>query len=100
MLEASSQTEVLLARAAELAGRDIEVEKTKDGKYIVLFMSMTESPPPKGATVNEALEKFIEWAEARPKKELPDEVPILDDNDTDTGFSEDTVPICEKDIQD
>jgi hypothetical protein len=93
----------LMARAVELAGRDIEVEKTKDGKYIVLFMSMTESPPPKGATIDEALEKFIAWAEARPKRELPDEVPVLDDNyndDTDTGLSEDTMSVREKDIQD
>jgi len=92
----------LMLRAAELAGRDIEVEKTKDGKYIVLFMSMTESPPPKGSTADEALEKFIAWAEARPKRELPDEVPILNDNDddTDTGLSEDTMSIREKDIQD
>lgn len=92
----------LMLRAAELAGRDIEVEKTKDGKYIVLFMSMTESPPPKGSTADEALEKFIAWAEARPKRELPDEVPILNDNDddTDTGLSEDTMSVREKDIQD
>ena len=68
----------LLERAAALAGRDIEIERTKDGKYIVLFMSLLESPPPKGSTEKEALEKFIAWAEARPKVELPAEVPIED----------------------
>jgi len=70
----------LYAKAVELAGREVEVERTKDGKYIVLFLSFNESPPPKGATPDAALEAFIAWAEARPKKDLPDDVPKFHDD--------------------
>lgn len=75
--------EELLKRASEAIGREVEVEKLKDGKYIVLFMSLTESPPPKADTPEEALENFIEWAQTRPKRELP-EVEVDDRSDEDS----------------
>ena len=55
----------LYSKAVQLAGRSIEIEKTKDGKYIVVFMVLGHSPPPKGDTEKEALEKFIEWSAIR-----------------------------------
>jgi hypothetical protein len=60
------------AKANELAGRPIEVEKTKDGKYIAIFMVFNESPPPKGDTEEEALKGFIEWYQKRPGWDLPE----------------------------
>lgn len=75
--------EELLKRAAELAGREVEVEKVKDGKYIVLFLSLTSPPPPKGETPEKALENFITWMEGMPKRELPElEVGSDDSGDT------------------
>lgn len=71
----------LIKKASELVGRDVEVEKLKDGKYIVLFMSLTESPPPKGNTPEEAVKAFVEWIEKRPDKQLPEVA--LDDRDDD-----------------
>lgn len=64
--------EELKAKAESLAMRPVEVEQTLDGKYIVLFMRFMHSPPPKGDTEQEALEKFIEYMEHSPGKELPD----------------------------
>lgn len=64
--------EELLAKAAHLAGRPVEVEKLRDGSYIVLFMSLTGPPPPKAATPEKALENFIVWMEAMPKRDLPE----------------------------
>jgi len=52
--------EELKAKAEVLAGRPLQVEKTKDGKWVVLWMAFRESPPPKGGTEQEALEFFIE----------------------------------------
>ena len=73
----------LYEKAAELAGRTVEVEKTKDGKYIVLFLVLGASPPPKGDTEQEALEKFIEWGKDMPAhlSSLP-EVDLHDDADS------------------
>ena len=51
--------EELYAKASTLAGRDVEVEKTRDGKFIVLYMEFEASPPEKGKTESEALENFI-----------------------------------------
>lgn len=70
----------LAEKASALIGRDVEVERTKDGKYIVLFMSLSASPPPKGNTPEEALSKFIEWFEASKVEVLPD-LDILEDDD-------------------
>lgn len=75
--------EELYKRAAELAGREVEVETTKDGKKIVLFMVFNQPPPPKGADEKDALEKFIEWAEKRPKQDLPEvDLPPPDDDES------------------
>jgi len=38
-----------------------EVEQTRDGKYIVLYMNFGCSPPPKGDTPEEAVAKFKEY---------------------------------------
>lgn len=65
--------EELTKVASELLGRDVEVEKTRDGKYVVLFMSLTFPPPPKGDTAEEALGKFIEWFKSLEKVVLPEE---------------------------
>lgn len=61
----------LIKEACDLAERPIDVVQTKDGKHIVLFMALNEPPPPKGDTIKEAIEKFIEYMKARPKKDLP-----------------------------
>jgi hypothetical protein len=66
-------------RAAQLAGRPVEVEETTDGKYIVLWMNLSHPPPPKGDTEGDALLGFIKMME-RIKQE-----------DTD-GSSGDNVP--------
>jgi len=42
---------------------ECEVEKLKNGKYIVLYMSLVSSPPPTGNTPEEAMVKFIDWYE-------------------------------------
>jgi hypothetical protein len=74
--------EELYKRAAELAGRDVEVETTKDGKHIVLYMVFNQSPPPKGNSERDALEKFIEWAEKQPPKVLPEvDLPVSDESE-------------------
>jgi len=70
----------LLEKASTILGRDAEVEKTKDGKYIVLFMSLTTSPPPKGDTPEEALEKFISWYEDLNIEVAPN-LDVLDEDD-------------------
>jgi hypothetical protein len=59
----------------EILGRPLEVEQTRDGKYIVLYMNFGCSPPPKGCTPEDAIEKFITyWSthEARIRPALPD----------------------------
>lgn len=56
----------LYAKVAELVGRPVEVERTKDGKYIVLFMALGFPPPPKGDDEKGALEAFLSWAEGIP----------------------------------
>lgn len=73
----------LVFEAEALIGRPVELLKTKDGKFIVDFMSLTEAPPPKGDNEKEALRGFIEWCKLRPKKILPeiDLPPIKEDDD-------------------
>lgn len=56
--------EELMAKASELAGRPIDVQQTKDGQYIVLYMCFGKKPPPKGATPDEALTRFIDYIRA------------------------------------
>lgn len=53
----------LLKKAEELAGRKLEVERTKDGSFIVLYMCFGKSPPPKGKSPEEALQGFIDYME-------------------------------------
>lgn len=53
-------TTELYAKAAELAGRPVEVEQTTDGKWIVLWMHFQASPPPKGDSEDAALQGFID----------------------------------------
>lgn len=72
----------LAEKASALVGRDVEVERTRDGKYIVLFMSLTASPPPKGDTPQEALEKFIAWYEES-KIEVAPDLALLEEDDED-----------------
>ena len=59
--------------AEELAGRNIEVEKTKDGKYIVMWMSFSSPPPPKGDCVKDALLEFIKYLKEKGKAVLEKE---------------------------
>jgi hypothetical protein len=51
-------------RARELCGRDVEIDRTKDGQFIVLYMCFGKAPPPKGSTHEEALTRFIEYMES------------------------------------
>jgi hypothetical protein len=44
-----------------ILGYEVEVEKTTDGKFIVLYMNFNSSPPPKGDTEEDALNKFLAW---------------------------------------
>ena len=61
----------LLEEATALAGRDIEIEETRDGRYIVLWMCFGTEPPPKGNTEQAAVEEFIKFMKNR--KENTDE---------------------------
>lgn len=65
--------EELKSRASALLNREVEVEKTRDGMYVVLYMSLSSPPPPKGASEEEALNFFIEWYERMPKANVPEE---------------------------
>lgn len=56
----SLQKEALTKKIEDLLG-ECEVERLKNGRYIVLYMSLVSSPPPTGKTPEEAMEKFIEW---------------------------------------
>lgn len=64
-----------------LIGREFEVEQTKDGKYIVLYLTFNREPPPKGDTPEEAMENFIKWYGGYPQRVLPDDVPELEEED-------------------
>lgn len=50
-------------KAEALAGRKIEVVKTKDGRYVVEWFSFDTPPPNPGKTEDEALENFIKLME-------------------------------------
>jgi hypothetical protein len=51
---------------------EYEVEQTRDGKYIVMFMSFNCPPPPKGDTPEEAIEKFKEYRKTHEDRINPD----------------------------
>jgi hypothetical protein len=52
---------MLKSELEKLIGREVEVVKTTDGKYIVLFMNFNCPPPPKCDTPEEAIERFAEY---------------------------------------
>lgn len=54
---------MLEEQITKLLGRKPDIEQTDDGQFIVMFMSFNNSPPPKGATREEAMEKFITYYE-------------------------------------
>ena len=60
----------LYKEAEALAERPIEVVKTKDGKYIVLWMSFSSLPPPKADTINGAVQLFVEYMREKKKAGL------------------------------
>lgn len=68
-----TEYEDLVARAECLTGYPVDVEKTQDGKFIAMFMRFGAGPAPKGDTAIEALQRFIDWYHALPKRELPDQ---------------------------
>ncbi len=74
--------EELYKEAERLAGRPVEVEKTTDGKFIVLWMHFQASPPPKGVTEEEALQGFISMMLQRAG--AGDTLPAEDTNGTDS----------------
>ena len=63
----------LYIQAEKLTGRPVEVEKTKDNKYIVLYMNLMGPPPPKADTEEDSLARFIEWYLVQKVDTLPDE---------------------------
>jgi len=50
-----------LVEDLEKDGTVLEVDQTTDGKYIVLFMAFECPPPPKGDTIDDAINKFSGW---------------------------------------
>lgn len=51
----------LLQEASDLVGRPVDVDRTKDGAFIVLYMCFGKKPPPKGKTREEAVLNFIDY---------------------------------------
>ena len=70
----------LYKKAAELAGRPVEVMEITTVRHAVLWMRFGVSPPPAGSTEAEALELFIEMME-RIKRDDADSIPELDASD-------------------
>lgn len=62
--------EALYKEAATLAGRDVEVVDTTDGKKIVEWFCFDVSPPPKAESEEEALRGFVEMMKARAQTEV------------------------------
>lgn len=56
-----TEFEKLLKEASDLVGRPVDVDRTKDGAFIVLYMCFGKKPPPKGKTREEALVNFIAY---------------------------------------
>jgi len=74
----------LFAEAEQLIGRPIEIDQTRDGKFIALWMSFGRQPPPKGDSPGEALEKFVTWYKENHHGKLHDggDAPIAPDTKT------------------
>jgi hypothetical protein len=89
-------SEDIYAEATALLGRDFEVDRTKDGKYIVLYMNFNSPPPPKGESELDAVERFITWFKDRKDIGLPE----LEESNSAEGFSEDKMPVRTEDVQD
>lgn len=75
--------EELLKQAETLAGRPVEVEVTKDGKFIVLWMHFQAKPPPKADSPEEALRGFIDMMLKRGTN--PDNLPAEDTDGIDAN---------------
>lgn len=71
----------LQIEAEHLAGRPLEVEKTADGQWIVLYMSFDVGTPPKGDDPKEAWEKFLVWIKGV-KPSAPEAISDLPLDDT------------------
>jgi hypothetical protein len=72
--------ENLYEQAKVLAGREVVVAQTTDGKYVVEWLSFSHAPPPKADTEKEALEGFISMMFKIKER----------DNEDDTRGSDDT----------
>lgn len=77
----------LQKEASRIAGREVEVDQTDDGKFIVLWMHFQAPPPPKANTKGEALAGFINMMLRR--KDVDASLPEADTKEntdgTDTG---------------
>lgn len=60
------ELEALYQKACELAGRPVEVEKLKTGKFVVLWLRFDHKPPEPAPTEEAALQAFIELFENEP----------------------------------
>ena len=78
-----TELECLYDRARELVGREVEVEKTTDGKFIAIHLDYTKGPPPQGLTEKEALEEFILCMEKRELSSLHQKDIVEAEDDTD-----------------
>lgn len=59
----------LYKKADEIAGRKVEVDKTKNGKYVALWFRHDVAPPLPGSSEEEALQNFINYMETLNAKE-------------------------------
>jgi hypothetical protein len=75
----------LFEEAEHLAGRPVEVQQTEDGKFIVLWMSFNNPPPPKGDCASDALEKFIQYMLNIKSTQVSLEPEDTNQEDTDEG---------------
>jgi len=61
----------MLVEAESRLGEKPDIEKLATGEYIVMYMNFNSEPPPRGATPEDALEKFLDWH--KPNKGVEDE---------------------------
>ena len=78
---------LLYDAAKEIAGREVEVAKTTDGKYIVEWINYNMLPPPKGDTEADALEVFVKYLEQQEYKHGTDDQAVTEDSPKDEGIS-------------